>query len=109
MVAISAVGEACQGMSCSPAKGTAPLITCCSPTQRAVNEDAVAHVVAGCNCCQNPTDFFYEAAGQAKASLEYLVRAVHTLETDDMFRVSPSLVLRAYCPVHVGMLLQAHR
>lgn len=79
------------------------------PPKSTVNDDAVPHVVAGCNCCQNPTGFFYEAAGQSKASLEYLVRAVHTLETDDMFRVSPSLVLRGYGPVHVGMLLQAHR
>ena len=56
------------------------LITCFSPTQRATHDDVLAYMLAGCNCCQNPTGFFYEAAGQAKASLEYLVRAVHTLE-----------------------------
>ncbi len=31
----------------------------------------------GCNCCQNPVGDYYEPAGQAKASLEYLVRMAH--------------------------------
>ena len=95
VVAISSVGEACQGEACLAHQ---PRELLCSShaillPKRKVNEDAVAHVVAGCNCCQNPTGFFYEAAGQAKASLEYLVRAVHILEqrfvlTCSLYRLS---------------------
>jgi len=50
---------------------------------------------SGCNCCQNPVGDYYEPAGQAKASLEYLVRTTH-----QGVSTPRSVALVAACPAH---------
>jgi len=54
---------------------------------------------SGCNCCQNPVGDYYEPAGQAKASLEYLVRTTH-----QGVSTPRSVALVAACPAQAAQV-----